>query len=171
MAATADRGTVLRADQLRGIARTFGKERGMPTWLSCVAEVAADRASGIVTMAKLTIVTDAGTIIDRDSATAQTEGAAFWGLSMALFEGTEFVAGEVRGTNLNTCTLVRISDLPTLDIRFVAGDEVPMGLGEPATTVIAPAIANAIFAAAGARATHNPINPASVPAALAQARP
>jgi isoquinoline 1-oxidoreductase subunit beta len=159
-------GTPLPEGSARGIASSFGQERGMPTWVACVAEVAVDKATGFVTVAKLTIVTDAGTIIDPDSALAQTEGAALWGLSMALYEGTEFVAGQVRDTNLNTYTPVRISDVPVPDISFVDSVEVPVGLGEPATTVIAPAIANAIFAASGARLTHLPMTPAAVLAAL-----
>jgi len=125
-----------------------------------------DRAVGVVTVAKLTIVTDAGTIINPDSATAQTEGAARWDLNLALFEGTEFMLGQVRDTNMNTDTPDRIDDVTALDIRFVANAEVPVGLCEPATTVVGPAIANAIFAAAGARVTHIPISPTSVLAAL-----
>lgn len=161
-------GTSLPAGSARGIATSFGQERGMPTWVACVAEVTVDASTGTVSVQKLTIVTDAGSIIDPDSALAQTEGAALWGLSMALYEGTEFVAGEVRDTNLNTYTPVRISDVPVLDISFVDSTEVPVGLGEPATTVIAPAIANAIFAATGGRVTHIPITPAAVLAAIAK---
>ncbi len=160
-------GASLPAGSARGIATSFGQERGMPTWLACVAEVAVDSATGGVTVQKLTIVTDAGTIIDPDSARAQTEGAMLWGLSMALHEGTEFVAGEVRDTNLNTYTPLRIGDVPMLDISFVDSAEVPVGLGEPATTVVAPAIGNAIFAATGGRVTHLPITPKAVLAAIA----
>jgi isoquinoline 1-oxidoreductase subunit beta len=162
-------GTPLPDGSARGIASSFGQERGMPTWVACVAEVTVDRPTGTVSVQKLTIVTDAGTIIDPDSALAQTEGAALWGLSMALYEGSEFVAGEVRDTNLNTYSPLRIGDVPVLDISFIPSIEVPVGLGEPATTVIAPAIANAIFAATGARVTHIPITPAAVLAAMAKA--
>ncbi len=160
-------GTPLPDGTARGIATSFGQERGMPTWVACVAEVAVDITTGQVRVQKLTLVTDAGSIIDPDSALAQTEGAALWGLSMALYEGTEFVAGEVRDTNLNTYSPLRMGDQPVLDISFVDSTEVPVGLGEPATTVIAPAIANAIFAATGARVTHLPITPAAVLAAMA----
>jgi CO/xanthine dehydrogenase Mo-binding subunit len=162
-------GTPLPDGSARGIASSFGQERGMPTWVACVAEVTVDRPTGTVSVQKLTVVTDAGTIIDPDSALAQTEGAALWGLSMALYEGTEFVAGEVRDTNLNTYSPLRIGDVPVLDLSFIPSTEVPVGLGEPATTVIAPAIANAIFAATGARVTHIPITPAAVLAAMAKA--
>lgn len=166
VAARAGWGTALPEGWARGIACGFGQERGMPTWVACVAQVMVDSATGVVTVQKLTSVTDAGTIIDPDSARAQTEGALLWGPSMALYEGTEFVAGQVRDTNLNTYTPLRMGDLPTLDISFIDSPEVPVGLGEPSTTVVAPAIANAIFAATGARVTHLPIQPAAVRAAI-----
>lgn len=115
---------------------------------------------------KLTLVTDAGTVVDPDGAVAQTEGGALWGLSMALHEGTEFVGGQVRDRNLDGYTPLRIADVPAFDISFVESTEAPVGLGEPATTVVAPAIGNAIFAAVGARLRHIPITPAAVRAAM-----
>jgi isoquinoline 1-oxidoreductase beta subunit len=86
-----------------------------------------------------------------DGALAQIEGGALWGLSMALHEGTEFVKGQVKDTNLDSYTPVRMGDEPELDIEFIDSAEVPVGLGEPGTTVVAPAIGNAIYAAVGAR--------------------
>jgi len=138
----------------------------MPTWIACAARVRVDRATGAVSVERLTIVADAGTVVDPDSARAQIEGSALWGLSMALHEGTEFVNGQVKDTNLNTYLPLRIGDVPELDISFVESTEPPVGLGEPGTTVIAPAIANAIFAATGARLRHIPITPEAVRAAI-----
>jgi isoquinoline 1-oxidoreductase beta subunit len=149
-----------------GIATTFGQERNMPTWIACVARVAVDPASGVVKVEKLTIVVDAGTVVDPDGALAQIEGAALWGLSMALHEGSEFVKGQVKDSNLDTYGTLRIGDVPELDIEFVDSAEVPVGLGEPGTTVVAPAIGNAIFAAVGARLRHLPIRPNAVLQAL-----
>lgn len=160
-------GAALPKDCGLGIGTSFGQERDMPTWGACVARVRVDRGSGKVTVEKLTIVVDAGTIVDPDGALAQTQGAALWGLSMALHEGTAFVNGQVRDANLNTYTPLRITDVPELDISFVDSREVPVGLGEPATTIVAPAIGNAIFAAVGARVRDLPITPAAVRAALA----
>jgi len=65
----------------------------MPTWLACVARVKVDRASGVVKLEKLTIVVDAGTIVHPDGALAQMEGAALWGVSMTLHEGTQIGKG------------------------------------------------------------------------------
>ncbi|MBI1340374.1 molybdopterin-dependent oxidoreductase [bacterium] len=159
-------GSALPADTGLGLATSFGQERDMPTWIACAARVRVNRATGQPTVEKLTLVADAGTIVDPDGALAQMEGAALWGLSMALFEGTEFENGEVKARNLGAYTPLRLADTPELDISFVPSTEVPVGLGEPATTVVAPAIGNAIFNAVGARLRHIPITAAAVKAAI-----
>jgi CO/xanthine dehydrogenase Mo-binding subunit len=87
-------------------------------------------------------------------------------MTLALYEGTEYANGQPRDTNLNTYRVLRMGDVPELDIEFVPSTESPVGLGEPATTAIAPAIGNAIFAATGARLRHIPIRPEAVLAAL-----
>jgi isoquinoline 1-oxidoreductase beta subunit len=161
-------GAAVPKDVGLGIATTFGQERHMPTWTACVARVRVNHSNGVVTVEKLTLVLDAGTIVDPDGALAQVEGASLWGISMALHEGTEFVKGQVKDTNLDTYTPMRISDVPELDIEFMDSNEVPVGLGEPATTVVAPAIANAIFAAVGVRLRHLPIRPNAVLKSLTQ---
>ncbi|MCH4093755.1 MAG: molybdopterin-dependent oxidoreductase [Acetobacter peroxydans] len=161
--------TDLPADTGIGIATTFGQERGMPTWTAGAARVRVDRRTGVVTCEKIWLVLDAGTVIDPDGAAAQTEGGALWGLSMALFEGTEIENGNVRDRNLNTYTPLRIADVPDMDIEFLPSTEKPMGLGEPGVTTIAPAIGNAIFNAIGVRLRHLPIRPADVLAGLRKA--
>jgi isoquinoline 1-oxidoreductase beta subunit len=149
-----------------GLATSFGQERDMPTWVACVARVNVDRATGRVKVEKLTLVADAGTIVDPDGAMAQMQGASLWGLSLALHEGTEFENGNVKALNLGAYTPLRLADVPELDITFVESGEIPVGLGEPATTIVGPAIGNAIFNAVGARLRHIPITAAAVKAAM-----
>jgi len=159
-------GTPTPIDTGVGIATTFGQERDMPTWVACAARVRVDRRSGGVIAEKLTFVIDAGTIIDPGGAEAQVQGGALWGLSMALHEGTEFSRGQPKATNLDSYPLLRMGNVPEIDIEFLPSTEVPVGLGEPATTPVAPAIANAIFAATGARCRDLPIRPQAVLQAL-----
>ncbi|HEV7689674.1 MAG TPA: molybdopterin cofactor-binding domain-containing protein [Hyphomonadaceae bacterium] len=149
-----------------GLATSFGQERDMPTWVACVARVNVDKATGKVKVEKLTLVADAGTIVDPDGALSQMQGASLWGLSLALHEGTEFVKGNVKATNLGTYTPLRMADVPVLDISFVDSAEAPVGLGEPATTIVGPAIGNAIFNACGARLRHIPITADAVKKAM-----
>ncbi|WCS28575.1 molybdopterin-dependent oxidoreductase (plasmid) [Methylobacterium sp. NMS14P] len=149
-----------------GLALGTGQEREMPTWIATVAQVAVDGASGTVKVEKLTSVFDAGTLAHPDGAMAQAEGSVLWGLSLAMFEGTEYQKGLPRDLNLDSYTPVRMTDVPELDIEFLRNDHMPVGLGEPGVISVAPAIGNAIFAAVGARVRDLPIRPEAVRAAM-----
>ena len=125
----------------------------MPTWTACVAPVAVDPASKAVSVKKLWQTIDCGTVVSPDGAMAQAQGATLWGLSLALHEGTAFENGQVRDTNLDTYTPLRMRDVPELDIRFMESTEFPTGLGEPPLIAVPPAIGNAVYAATGRRST------------------
>lgn len=159
-------GEKMPADTGLGVATTYGQERDMPTWTACVARVHVNRGTGEVTLQKLTLVTDAGTLVHPDGALAQVEGAALWGVSMTLHEGTVIENGQVRDTNLNSYTPLRMRDVPELQVEFIDSTEAAVGLGEPATTVVGPAIGNAIHAAIGVRLRTLPIRPEAVLHAL-----
>ena len=166
LAAKAGWGKPLPKNTGLGLATSVGQERDMPTWTACAARVTGNPATGAVKVEKLTLVADAGTIVSPDGALAQMEGAALWGLSLALFEGTAFENGQVKDTNLDSYMPLRMGDVPDLDIEFIASGEAPVGLGEPATTVVGPAIGNAIFRAVGARVRDLPIRAEAVKAAM-----
>ncbi len=153
----ADWGREMPANEGLGVAVGHGQERGMPTWVACVAHVAVDPSSGDVTLKKLWQTIDVGTVVNPDGAMAQAEGAALWGVSLALHEGAQFADGEVAEQNLDRYMPLRMSDVPDLDIAFVDSNEFPSGLGEPPLIPVAPAIGNAIFAATGKRVRELPI--------------
>jgi CO/xanthine dehydrogenase Mo-binding subunit len=162
VAAKAGWGKPLPPNTGLGLATTFGQERDMPTWVACAARVRVDPKTGAVKVEKLNLVVDCGTVVHPDGALAQMQGASLWGMSLALFEGTEFRNGQVKDTNLGAYTPLRMADVPDLDVEFMPSTEPPVGLGEPATTVVGPAIGNAIFNACGARVRDLPIRPAAV---------
>ena len=150
-------GRNMPANEGLGIGVGHGQERGMPTWVACVAHVAVDPVSGDVTLKKLWQTIDVGTVVNPDGAMAQAEGAALWGVSLALHEGASFADGEVAEQNLDRYTPLRMRDVPELDIAFIESEEFPSGLGEPPLIPVAPAIGNAIFAASGQRVRELPI--------------
>ncbi|MBT8098383.1 MAG: molybdopterin-dependent oxidoreductase, partial [Gammaproteobacteria bacterium] len=150
-------GRAMPAGEGMGVAVSHGQERNMPTWTACVVHVAADAKTKKVSVKKIWQTIDCGTVVHPDGAMAQAEGATLWGLSLALHEGTQFEKGQVKDTNLNTYTPLRMADVPELDIRFIASTEFPMGLGEPPLIAVAPAIGNAVHAATGIRVRDLPI--------------
>jgi len=151
-----------------GIASSFGQERNMPTWVAIAVQVHVNKSNGLVTVQKLHCAIDAGVIVDPNGAEAQCQGAALWGLSMALHEGTEFVNGKVKDRNFDTYTPLRLSQTPEVKVEFIPSTAAPAGLGEPATTPVAPAIANAIYQAVGIRLRKIPMSPSDVKTALRQ---
>ncbi|MBE1299890.1 MAG: molybdopterin-dependent oxidoreductase [Alteromonadaceae bacterium] len=142
-----------------GFATSFGQEREMPTWIACAAHVAVNPSSGEITVKKIFMTLDCGTVVHPDSALAQIEGSILWGVSLALYEGTEVDKGNYAATNFHNYTPLRMNDMPEMEINFVESTEFPVGLGEPGVIAVAPAIANAIFNATGIRLRELPIKP------------
>jgi CO/xanthine dehydrogenase Mo-binding subunit len=148
-----------------GVACVSSQERATASWTACVAHVAVD-PSGEVKVKKLTVATDVGTQVHPDNIRAQVEGAALWGLSLALYEKATLKDGGIEQTNFDTYTPLRMSQVPEVAISVIANGEKATGVGEPAVTVIAPALGNAIFNACGARVRSLPISAEAVKAAM-----
>jgi isoquinoline 1-oxidoreductase subunit beta len=151
-----------------GVACVSSQERATASWTACVAHVAV-APSGDVKVKKLTVATDVGTQVHPDNIRAQVEGAALWGLSLALYEKATLKDGGIEQTNFDTYTPLRMSQVPEVAISVIANGEKATGVGEPAVTVIAPALANAIFNASGARIRSLPITAEAVKAAMSKA--
>jgi CO/xanthine dehydrogenase Mo-binding subunit len=127
-----------------GVACVSSQERAAASWTACVAHVAV-APSGTVIVKKLTVATDVGTQVHPDNIRAQVEGAALWGLSLAMYEKATLKDGGIEQTNFDTYTPLRMSQVPEVAVTVIANGEKPTGVGEPAVTVVAPAIGNAIF--------------------------
>jgi CO/xanthine dehydrogenase Mo-binding subunit len=148
-----------------GVACVSSQERATASWTACVAHVAV-APSGEVKVKKLTVATDVGTQVNPDGIQAQVSGAALWGLSLALYEKATLKDGGIEQTNFDTYTPLRMSQVPEVAVSVIANGEHATGVGEPAVTVVAPAIGNAIFNAVGARIRSLPITAEAVKAAM-----
>jgi CO/xanthine dehydrogenase Mo-binding subunit len=146
-----------------GVACVSSQERATASWTACVAHVAV-APSGEVKVKKLTVATDVGTQVHPDNIRAQVEGAALWGMSLAMFEKATLKDGGIEQTNFDTYTPLRMSQMPEVAVNVIANGEKATGVGEPAVTVVAPAIGNAIFNACGARVRSLPITAEAVKA-------
>lgn len=151
-----------------GVACVSSQERATASWTACVAHVAVDD-KGEVKVKKLTVATDVGTQVNPDGIRAQVEGAALWGMSLALFEKATMKDGAIEQTNFDTYTPMRMSQVPEVALAVIANGEPATGVGEPAVTVVAPALANAIYNAVGARVRSLPITAEAVKAGMKKA--
>jgi CO/xanthine dehydrogenase Mo-binding subunit len=147
-----------------GVACVSSQERATASWTACVAHVAVSDA-GDVKVKKLTVATDVGTAVHPDNIRAQVEGAALWGLSLALYEKATLKNGAIEQSNFDTYTPLRMSQVPAIAVHIIANGEKATGVGEPAVTVVAPALANAIFKASGARVRSLPITAEAIKSA------
>ena len=149
-----------------GIACVSSQERGSPTWTACVAEVHVDPSSGVPTVKKVTVAMDVGTAVNPDGIKAQIEGSSMYGISLAMHENITMKNGAIEQGNFDTWTPMRLDQAPEVDAVIIQNGHYPAGTGEPATTVVAPAIANAIHSVSGARVRSLPITPEKVKAAM-----
>jgi isoquinoline 1-oxidoreductase beta subunit len=142
VAALADWGSPLPAGEGRGIALTecFG---------SIVGEVAhvAVSPDGTLRVRHVFAVVDCGDVVNPDSAAAQVEGSIIFGLSAALVGEITIAGGRVVQSNFGDYQMIRLADAPGISVEFIRSDARPGGLGEPCVPPVAPAVANAIFAA------------------------
>jgi len=128
---------------------------GYTTHLAQVAEISVVR--GELTVHKITCVVDCGQMINPRIVESQIESGIVFGLTSALWGEVTLVGGQVQQTNFNNYRLLRLNELPELDVHLLDSDETPGGIGEAAVPLVAPAICNAIFTATGVRLRELPI--------------
>ena len=130
----------------RGIAVT----EAFKTFVAQVAEVSVD-AAGNVTVDRVVCAVDCGVAINPDVITAQMEGGIGFGLGAVRFGAITLNKGRVEQDNFNGYRVLRINEMPKVEVHIVPSAEAPTGVGEPGVAPIGPAVANAIFAATGHR--------------------
>jgi isoquinoline 1-oxidoreductase beta subunit len=148
-------GTPLPAGKGRGLGyhATFGV-----THVCHVVEVSVD-ASGNVRVDRVVCAVDCGLVVNPDNVAAQMEGGIVFGLTAALKAEITLKNGRIEQNNFIDYPILRMDEMPVVEVYIVDSDELPSGIGEMGVPPIAPAVANAIFAATGKKMHHIPIRP------------
>jgi len=152
----------------RGVGVACGKYSG--TVVATMAEVAVDRATGRVQVARVVCAMDEGVVVNPEGTRQQIEGCITMGMGYALTEEMRFKNGELQDTNFDTYELPRFSWLPKIETVLIDNPELAaQSCGEPPIITMGAVIANAIFDATGARLYQLPMTPARVLEALKRA--
>jgi isoquinoline 1-oxidoreductase beta subunit len=159
-------GSPLPPDTGRGLACVSAQEKKTPTWTASVVQARVDRSSGKVQIDKIVCAVDCGIVVNPDGARSQIEGSILFGVSNALKEHGTIAGGAFAQSNFHDYQVLRMDEVPEVEVHLVPSTEYPTGLGEPGTTTVAPALSNAIFAATGARVRQVPLLPDRVLTAL-----
>src|SRR5438093_1597535 len=146
-------GQPLPAGRGRGVSLLYS---GWGSYLAQVAEVAVSK-SGEVRVHRIVCAVDCGTVINPDTVKAQIEGGVNFGISAALWGEITLKNGRVEQSNFNNYRVLRMNEAPTIEVHLVRNLEAPGGIGEPGTSITAPALANAVFAATGKRIRKLPL--------------
>ncbi len=147
-----DWGKQLPAGRARGIATHFSFD----SYVAQVAEVSVDK-QGAVRVHRVVCAVDCGRVVNPDTVKAQMEGGINFGLTAALKSEITLDRGRVQQRNFHDYQMLRINEAPQIEVYIVPSTEKPTGVGEPSVPPVAPALANAIFAATGKRIRKLPI--------------
>jgi isoquinoline 1-oxidoreductase beta subunit len=145
-------GTKLPAGRFRGVAAVAG----FGSFNAQVAEISIDQGKPIVH--RVVCVVDCGRVVNPSGVIQQMQGGMVYGLSAALRGTITIDRGRVVEQNFHQYEPLRIHEMPVVDVHIMPSDSAPGGIGEVATPAIAPAVANAIFAATGRRIRRLPFN-------------
>lgn len=130
----------------------------MESYGSCIAQVVEiSVAEGRLKVHKVTCVIDCGQTINPSIVAAQMESGVVFGLSAALWGEITLRNGRVQQRNFNDYRVLRVNEVPELDVYVVPSEAAPGGVGETGVPPVAPALCNAIFAATGKRLRTLPI--------------
>jgi isoquinoline 1-oxidoreductase beta subunit len=148
-------GTPPSAGRFRGIAVVssyFG-------YVAQVIEISVDRKARTLKVHRVVCALDCGRIVNPGSIDAQVKSSVVYGLTAALRGAITIDRGRVQQKNFNDYQVLRIHEMPMVDVHIIPSEEAPTGAGEFTLPPVAPALCNAIFAATGNRVRRLPIHP------------
>lgn len=120
-----------------------------------IAEVSV--INGQLKVHKITCVLHMGRVINPHFVRGQAEGGIIWALSALLYGGVDFENGRVKNSNYHNNRVLRMNEMPEIEIHLIESEDAPSGAGEPGVPPLAPAVLNAIYAATGKRIRKIPV--------------
>ncbi len=139
----------------RGLACAVYKDE---TPVAVVANVIVDHQAREIRVTEVWCVQDCGLVINPDQVENLVMGNIVWGTSMALKEQIAFEPGNLQYNNFHSYEILRHGESPDMTVELIQSDAPPVGVGESALAPVAPAIANAVFAATGQRIRRLPLS-------------
>jgi isoquinoline 1-oxidoreductase beta subunit len=140
----------------KGVGRGVSVQFVFATYLAQVVEVEVAK-DGAVRVRRVVCAVDCGTVVNPDTVRAQIQSAVIFGISAALHGEITLKDGRVEQSNFHDYQVLRMNEVPAIEVYIVNSVEPPGGMGEAGTSAIAPAVANAIFAATGKRIRKLPV--------------
>ena len=149
----------------RGMGFAFADYSG--SLIAGAAEISVDRRSGAIKVHNFWTAIDAGVAVQPDNIVAQSESSIVYGLGLALMETINIKDGVVKESNFYDYAVPRQSDVPQMFVEVISTLNPPSGVGQMATPLVIPAVANAFAQLTGKRLRHSPFTPERVKKALA----
>ncbi len=131
----------------------------LDTYTAAVAEVSLDPMSGQIKVHHVWAAVDPGIAVQPKNVMAQMEGAILFGLGAALKEQITLKNGEPQETNFDRYRVMRMSEVPPIEVKVISTDNPPTGIGEAGVPVVGPAGANAVARLTGKRLRELPMSP------------
>ncbi|MFD2231426.1 xanthine dehydrogenase family protein molybdopterin-binding subunit [Alkalimarinus sediminis] len=144
-------GKPLPEGRFRGVA----VHKSFKSYAAQVVELSVE--DGAINVHRVVCAIDCGTVVNPDIVKAQMEGGIIFALTAALYGEISVKNGRVEQSNFDDYKLLRMNETPVIDVHIVESTESPTGVGEPGVPPLAPAVANAIFAATGNRLRSLPL--------------
>lgn len=139
----------------KGVSRGIAVAESFGSFVAQVAEVSVDNDT--IKVHRVVCAVDCGAVVNPDTVEAQMQSGIVFGLTAAIKSGITIENGRVKQANFHNFRLLRMDEMPVIEVHIVPSSEAPGGCGEPGTPPIAPAVANAIFAATGKRIRSLPL--------------
>jgi isoquinoline 1-oxidoreductase beta subunit len=139
----------------KGVFRGIAVHESFGSFVTQVAEVSVDK--GVVKVHRMVCAIDCGLSVNPDSLKAQMESSISFGLGAAMQSEVTFKDGMVQQSNFHDYKVMRMNEMPKVEVYIVQSTAKMGGVGEPGLPPVAPAVTNAIFAATGKRIRTLPI--------------